>query len=37
VTELALDDDQRHALAAIPTAWVCRREAPPHAGLAGDA
>ena len=41
VAELALDDDQRHALAGhldgVRVAQLVRREASPHAGLAGDA
>jgi hypothetical protein len=41
VAELALDDDQRHALAGhldgVGVAELVRREASPHAGLAGDA
>src|SRR5215211_3255403 len=41
VAELALDDDQRHALAGhldgVGVAELVRREAPAHAGLAGDA
>src|ERR671923_1355574 len=40
VAELALDDDQRHALAGhldgVRVAQLVRREASPHAGLAGD-
>jgi hypothetical protein len=38
---LALDDDQRHALArhldGVGVPELVRREASPHAGLAGDA
>src|SRR5215210_5958926 len=41
VAELALDDDQRHALAGhfdgVGVAELVRREASPHASLAGDA
>src|SRR5215211_2657896 len=41
VAELALDDDQRHALAGhldgMRVAELVRRKAPPHTGLAGDA
>src|SRR5215204_3891005 len=41
VAELALDDDQRHALAGhldgVGMAQLVRREASPHAGLARDA
>src|SRR5687767_8747286 len=41
VAELALDDDQRHALAGhldgVGVAELMWREASPHAGLAGDA
>src|SRR3954454_375957 len=41
VPELALDDDQRHALAGhldgMRVPQLVRREAPPYAGLAGDA
>src|SRR5215216_7677046 len=41
VPELALDDDQRHAFAGhfdgVRVAELVRREAPTHAGLAGDA
>ena len=40
VAELALDDDQRYALArhldGVGVAQLVRREASPHAGLAGD-
>ena len=40
VSELALDDDQRDALAGhldgVGVAELVRREASPHAGLAGD-
>ena len=39
--ELALDDDQRHPFAGhldgVGVAELVRREAPTHAGLAGDA
>ena len=41
MAELALDDDQRHALAGhldgVGVAGLVWREASPHAGLAGDA
>jgi len=41
VAELALDDDQRHALAGhldgVRVAQLVRRKASPYAGLAGDA
>jgi len=41
LAELALDDDQRHALARhldrVGMAQLVSREAPSHAGLAGDA
>jgi len=41
VPGLALDDDQRHALAGhldgVGVSELVRREASPHAGLAGDA
>src|SRR3990170_1404456 len=41
VAELALDDDQRHALAGhldgVRVAQLVRRKAPPYAGLARDA
>jgi hypothetical protein len=41
VTELALDDDQRHALTGqldgVRVAQSLWRKASPHAGLAGDA
>jgi hypothetical protein len=41
VAELALDDDQRHALAGhldgVRVAQLVWRKASPHAGLAGDA
>jgi hypothetical protein len=41
VPELALDDDQRHALAGhldgVRVADLVRREAAPHGGVAGDA
>ena len=41
MAKLALDDDQRHALAGhlgrMRVAQLVRRKASPHAGLAGDA
>jgi hypothetical protein len=41
VAKLALDDDQRHALAGhldgVRVTQLVRRKASPHAGLAGDA
>ena len=41
MAELALDDDQRHAVAGhldgVRVPELVRRKASPHAGLAGDA